>query len=338
VGDAGLAQLTTLRGLESLNLAGTRVEGHTLPDLGGWTQLRELDLERTPLRFESLSALTQLAALRSLTLPAGLTSVGAEPLGALAALESLSICDSQLDDAGLAFVERLSRLRRLQLNGAAIGDAGMTRLSGLVELRELNLTGTGVSDAGLAALRPLVRLERLSLNGTTVTLSGVVGLFVDGQGRTLVAALKALGLATVDERGDVVEIDVAGTDLGDAELRHLGPLPSLRTLHLAGTKVTDAGLAELGQLAETGGLAGLERLYLAKCNVTDAGLRHVARLPRLRALNLYGTKLTSAGLPLLEELHELRLLSVTDIRLKPAAVEQLQKKLPRLTISDYTPE
>ncbi|MFN9268139.1 MAG: leucine-rich repeat domain-containing protein, partial [Planctomycetaceae bacterium] len=127
VGDAGLAQLTTLRGLESLNLAGTRVEGSTLPDLGGWIQLRELDLERTPLRFESLSALTQLAALRSLTLPAGLTSAGAEPLAALAALESLSICDSQLDDAGLAFVERLSRLRRLQLNGAAIGDAGMTR-------------------------------------------------------------------------------------------------------------------------------------------------------------------------------------------------------------------
>ncbi|MFM8285922.1 MAG: ribonuclease inhibitor, partial [Planctomycetaceae bacterium] len=84
--------------------------------------------------------------------------------------------------------------------------------------------------------------------------------------------------------------------------------------------------------------ANLERLYLAQCNVTDAGLQHVARLPRLRALNLYGTKLTSAGLPLLEQLHELRLLSVTDIRLKPTAVEQLQKKLPRLTISDYTPE
>jgi hypothetical protein len=65
---------------------------------------------------------------------------------------------------------------------------------------------------------------------------------------------------------------------------------------------------------------------------------HVARLPRLRAINLYGTKMTSAGLQHLEGLEELRLLSVTDVKLKPAMVDQLKQKLPQLTVSDYTPE
>ena len=48
--------------------------------------------------------------------------------------------------------------------------------------------------------------------------------------------------------------------------------------------------------------------------------------------------MTSAGLGHLASLEELRLLSVTDVKLKPAMVDQLKVQLPRLTVSDYTPE
>ena len=64
----------------------------------------------------------------------------------------------------------------------------------------------------------------------------------------------------------------------------------------------------------------------------------MAKLSKLRTINLYGTKMTSAGLGHLAGLEELRLLSVTDVKLKPAMVDELKVKLPRLTVSDYTPE
>jgi Leucine-rich repeat (LRR) protein len=86
-----------------------------------------------------------------------------------------------------------------------------------------------------------------------------------------------------------------------------------------------------------GPLENLERLFLAKCAITDVGLKSVARYPRLRSINLYGTSITSAGLEVLAELRELRTLLITDLKLSPAAVESLKSRLPQLTVSDYTP-
>jgi hypothetical protein len=84
-------------------------------------------------------------------------------------------------------------------------------------------------------------------------------------------------------------------------------------------------------------LPQLQRLYLAKCAVTDAGLKHVAGLARLQAINIYGTQITSAGLEHLMGLEQLRLLMITDLKLKPSVVDKLKSKLPRLTVTDFTP-
>jgi hypothetical protein len=198
-------------------------------------------------------------------------------------------------------------------------------------LEELNLTGTQVTDAGLVHLQPLTRLKRFSFNGTTVSLSGVVRLFVRDQRRTLGDALAAMGLARFDDEGKVVAIDVAATSFGDEEMQYLEQLTTLRELHLAATRVTDAGMVHVRNLPQ------LEELYLAKCAVSDAGLSHVADLSRLRAINLYGTQITSAGLEHLMGLEGLRLLMITDVKLSAAVVENLKKKLPRLTVTDFTP-
>jgi hypothetical protein len=198
-------------------------------------------------------------------------------------------------------------------------------------LEELNLTGTQVTDAGLVHLRTLTRLKRFFFNGTTVTLSGVVRLFVQEQGRTLGNALGAMGLARFDDQGHTIAINVAATSFGDDEMQYLEQLPRLRELHLAATGVTDAGMVHVKRLAQ------LEELYLAKCAVTDAGLAHVARLSRLRAINIYGTQITTAGLEHLMGLEALRMLMITDLKLKSAVVDKLKAKLPRLTVTDFTP-
>ncbi len=264
-------------------------------------------------------------------LPAGATNADLAALSDRGRLEALIIHDARIDDDGLAAIADCRSLRCLQLNGTTITDAGLARIGKLSTLEELNLTGTRATAEGLAHLKPLVRLNRLSFNGTSISLADVVRLFVQEQGRSLTEALIALGLASRDAHGNIVAIDVAGTEFGDAELRHLEPLDTLRELHLAATRVTDAGMAHVAQLEN------LQRLYLAKCDVSDAGLAHVAKLKQLRAINLYGTKLTSAGLEHLSRLEDLRLLSVTDVKLSPAAVDQLKQKLPRLTVTDYTP-
>ena len=268
---------------------------------------------------------------RTVELPTGSTIVDLTALPDRGSLVSLVAHDTRIDDAGLAAIGNCRSLRCLQLNGAPITDAGLAMLSRLTSLEELNLTGTRVTGAGLAHLKLLICLNRLSFNGTSVTLADVVRLFVQEQGRSLTDALVAMGLATRDSESNIVAIDVAGTKFGDAELQHLGPISTLRELHLAATRVTDAGMPQIGKLVN------LERLYLAKCDVSDVGLAHVSSLIRLRAINLYGTKLTSAGLEHLSRLEALRQLSVTDVKLSPAAVDRLKQKLPRLTVTDYTP-
>ncbi|MDA1052157.1 MAG: DUF1501 domain-containing protein [Planctomycetota bacterium] len=268
---------------------------------------------------------------RTVALPAGATNADLAALLDRGNLDTLVLHDARIDDDGLAAIADCRSLRCLQLNGTPATDNGLVHLGKLTALEELNLTGTRTTDAGLAHLKPLVRLRRLAFNGTSVSLGGVVRLFVHDQRRPLVEALSAMGLTSFDEQGNVVAINVAGTSFGDEELQHLGPLTTLRELHLAATRVTDRGMAHVGELAN------LERVYLAKCEVSDAGLAHLARLIRLRAINLYGTKLTSAGLEHLSGLEQLRLLSVTDVKLNPAAVDRLKSKLPRLTVTDYTP-
>ena len=268
---------------------------------------------------------------RTAELPIGSTNRDLAALPDRGLLETLIVHDARIDDEGLAAIADCRNLRCLQLNGASITDVGLARFSQLTSLEELNLTGTRVTAAGLAHLKPLICLNRLSFNGTSIRLADVVRLFVEVQGRLLTEALVAMGLATRDAASNIVSINVAGTEFGDAELQHLGPVSTLRELHLAATRVTDAGMPHIGKLAN------LERLFLAKCDVSDAGLAHISTLTRLRTINLYGTKLTSAGLEHLSRLEALRQLSITDVKLSPVAVDQLKQKLPRLTVTDYTP-
>jgi hypothetical protein len=239
--------------------------------------------------------------------------------------------DRPLAEIAWSELARQPRLRRLSLAGTALRDEHLAHLASLVELTELGLSGTQVTDAGLRHLTPLRRLARLEIQGSQISLAGVVSLFVQHQGRTLVEALRALGLARMDADGRLLAIDVAGTTFGDDELRRLGSQPTLRELHLAATQVSDAGLEAVGAQP------GLERLFLAKCPVTDEGLRHLAGCVRLAQLNLVGTRITSAGLEHLAPLPALRHLLITDLKLAPGAVDRLKSLRPDLVVTDFTP-
>jgi uncharacterized membrane protein/YHS domain-containing protein len=109
---------------------------------------------------------------------------------------------------------------------------------------------------------------------------------------------------------------IAGTNFGDSELAKLAPLgPNVRWLDLAGTAVTDAGLAKLSALPN------LTRLHLERTAITDAALPGLAGLPNLEYLNLYATAVTDAGLEPLQKMPKLKQLYLWQTKVTPAAAK-----------------
>ena len=147
----------------------------------------------------------------------------------------------------------------------------------------------------------------------------------------------------------LVGLHAAGTPVGDADLRNLQGMRSLRLLDLTGTRVGDAGLVHLlacselevvslwdtaitdDGLALLGRLPNLRQLGLGNTAITDAGLRHLASLRRLRLVQLAGTDVAGPGLSHLHGLPELA--SVTlPWRVRGRDRRRLRSALPRAAV------
>jgi YHS domain-containing protein len=117
-------------------------------------------------------------------------------------------------------------------------------------------------------------------------------------------------------------------DVADAQLANLTPIAAqVYELNLAGSKVTDAGLAEVGKLTN------LRRLHLEKTAVTDAGLANLKGLANLEYLNLYSTAVTDAGLAHLTGLKNLRNLYLWQTKVTAEGAASLKKSLATVTIN-----
>jgi YHS domain-containing protein len=115
---------------------------------------------------------------------------------------------------------------------------------------------------------------------------------------------------------------VAGIAFSDGDLAKLAPVAAnLRWLDLAGTKITDAGLAHLKPMAN------LTRLHLERTRITDAGLTRLAALHGLEYLNLYGTPITDAGLPSLQSLPKLKKVYLWQTKVTPRAAQAFAESL-----------
>jgi hypothetical protein len=172
------------------------------------------------------------------------------------------------NDAGLTHLKGLTRLQELVLADTQVTDAGLENLKGLTQLQQLHLGGTQVTDAGLAHLRGLTRLQDLTLCFNRITGSGLTHL----KGLTQLQGL-CLDATMVNDAGSV-------------NLKALRQVPSLM---LGSTKITDAALVNLE------GLTKLRCLDLSENKITDAGLVHLKWLTELEVVNLGYTKVTDEG-------------------------------------------
>jgi hypothetical protein len=111
---------------------------------------------------------------------------------------------------------------------------------------------------------------------------------VDGELHITLTGWDGTDYSILQQRPQVVVLQMANPDVNDQTLEHLKGMEQLRELDLNDTQVTDEGLHILA------GLPQLETLRLRKAPITDEGFRKVLfDKESLQELDLTGTKVAS---------------------------------------------
>jgi Leucine-rich repeat (LRR) protein len=281
----------------------------------------------TDLEIATLSTCKCLRELRILTLDESyVTKKGIALLAGFESLESLDLSETDMEDAWLEPIARLTKLRqldlsgsRLHLAGSAITDSGIMSVAKLSSLERLSLDYSMISDRGLKQLHQLTRLSTLDLRGAKISGAGLrdlIGLplkvlHLEGS-QVTDEGLESLGFFS-----ELRLLDLCDTAVGDAGILHIASCRKIENLFLASTKVTDQGLQSIADLAN------LQLLNLDLTPVRGPGLSALAKLTQIETLSFFGTLLTDEGLSHLKHLSSLRSLSLTKTRVTDAGLTNL---------------
>ena len=255
----GLQQLTSLKGLASLNLRYSK--------------------DVTDEHLQPLSALTSLASLYATG-----TGVQGSSLAALTSLRHLDLWGcSSLDAAALSAVAQLTRLTWLDVSRCAIGaqPAQLVQLAQLTNLQQLRLWGHTIRDQA-AALLQLPRLGQLCADGVTVPQ----GQDLSGCGITRLALLypTAAGLQTLPQLPALQSLRIRTACAGIISAISV----QTQLTELAVGQIEGVQGSELA--AALRGLKQLQALELGHAGCFDMEcLRAVAGLPQLQELWLDGS-------------------------------------------------
>lgn len=223
--NAGLMLVAELPNLQSLNLAGRAATAEAVAAIGGKTMLRELDLTGSALSPDVISVLHTLSHLQNLNLDG--TAGGDFAVRAVASLplESLSLLDNPLSDAGLQEIGKIRTLKDLNVGRTRVTGAGFKALKNL-DLVKLNASETMFGVEGLIHLRGMKSLEELHLSSASVVEQPKAKVF------TTMPNLRILILG--------------GNQISGPGMHELFKgMKNLEELHLYRTKVNDYGLSAL---------------------------------------------------------------------------------------------
>src|SRR5215472_3778504 len=282
----------------------------------------EVSMARTWASDNDVEKLADLKTLKRLDLSfTYVTDAGVQRLGQVPALEELTLDTAEaLTDAAASYLRANKSLRKLVLRGVDITDVGMPYLAALTGLKSLDLSHTMVGDVGLESLPALSELEELDLGGTRITGTNLNFL-------KLLPKLKKLSFNGIQRRNAGACWMPMTTDL---DLNTISLLSGLEDLNLGvGVSLGKTGVpVGAGNCRVTGGI-----------QLTDLGVAKLAKLTRLRRLDVSGAKITVAGLKALNSLPQLERLSLWNCsKLDDSAAPQLAAltKLSNLDLS-YTP-
>lgn len=177
---------------------------------------------------------------------------------------------SSVTDSGLNSYKRLPDLISLQLKNCQITDTGLSALHRHPALRYVYLEDCPVSNESIKHLTEIPDLHQLSLDGTGVTDTGIAELakapllWQISLNRTKVTRL---GLQALIQSPSLKEISLDQTVIGDQEMAILAAIPKLEIISLANTQLTDIGLKTLATLVPR-----LKKLDVRNTKVTPAGI------------------------------------------------------------------
>ncbi len=155
---------------------------------------------------------------------------------------------------------------------------------------------------------------------------GSAGWVLDRADRAILFGRTAdANLACLKDLKALRELDLRGTQVGEAGLLHLKELKGIERLHVR-VLVDDAGLVHVKQLR------GLCSLNLDDTEITDAGLAQLTGLKELEHLDLCGTQISDAGVVHLKELKGLGTLCLTGSLITEDGAEELRAALPGLRL------
>jgi eukaryotic-like serine/threonine-protein kinase len=176
----------------------------------------------------------------------------------LTSLKELSLARTQVNDAMVKSLKGFKGLRRLVLDGNPITGDGLADLKTLADLADLSLAQTQVKESALEHLQSLKRLRRLVLDGLPI---------------------RGPGLAYLRELPELTELRLGCPMLADIFVSQVGEMKGLQRLSLANSGMSDKGLEPLC------GLTGLQELDLTGSKVTEAGVANLQKaLPKCRIL------------------------------------------------------
>ena len=146
-------------------------------------------------------------------------------------------------------------------------------------------------------------------------------------GNLFAAGFLARQLSQSDPRL-VVSVNSPGTNIDEAAFGALAQAGSqIVDLSLQNTGLDDDGLAALGELA------AVTELRLSHNKITDRGVGALARLPKLKSLNLYGNAgVTDAGVEALGRIATLRQLYLWQTGVTSAGVAKLRAARPDIAV------
>ena len=174
ISDQGVAFLTSLESLETLNLASARITSQSVPTLTRLKKLKYLVLANTQIDDEGLRRLADLKRLESLDLQGTrIADVGEDVR--FPSLGFLDLGDTSLTDVGLRHVSYLPQLRCIRISGTRVTDASIEPLAAMPSLMEVYAYGCKIDEESAEWLRLMRMLESRRASEEAVVLQRHAG-------------------------------------------------------------------------------------------------------------------------------------------------------------------
>jgi Leucine-rich repeat (LRR) protein len=214
-----------------------------------------------------------------------------------------------------AFADNLSLLKTLpaerfvalDLSKLPLSSSQIKGLDHLQKVQRLNLENTEVDDSAFNEIATLKNLECLLLQSTQL----------QGTGFSKLKNLTKLRVLTIGHN-----------QLSNANFKDLKQLPKLRTLQISDAQINDQALKDIATIDQ------LEALDISNNKkISDSGIKQLAKLKKLKRLELRGLKISSNSILALSQCH-LKHLECPQENYTADEIQAIQKTFPEIQIKD----